>query len=310
MIQVEGLTKYYGPHVAIQDVSFRVEDGEIVGLLGPNGAGKTTVMRILAGFTAPTWGHAYLQDQEVLPEAWRVRRAVGYLPEHLALYPELRVTEYLRYCGQLEDLRGPRLQERLDYVLAECRLEERAGAVIQSLSRGFRQRVGLAQALLHDPPILILDEPTVGLDPLQVLEFRRLVDELSGSHTLLLSTHILSEAQQLCERVVIMNHGRVAAEGPPDRLTARVRRAETYLLRVVREGAQLSARLRELPDVLAVYDSGAGSLVVDVLLGVDRREEITAAVAQEGCGLVQFSPLELTLEEVFQALTQQGAEAS
>jgi ABC-2 type transport system ATP-binding protein len=309
MIEAAGLTKFYGKHPAIRDVSFTVAEGEVVAFLGPNGAGKSTTMRILTGFMPASAGQARIAGFDVAEQSLEARRHVGYVPEHIALYPEMRVTEYLTYCGRLEELDSKQLAERMEYVLAAASLQDRAHAIIATLSLGYRQRVGLAQALLHDPPVLILDEPTIGLDPLQIVDFRRLIKELSGKHTILLSTHILAEAQQLCERVLIMNHGRIIAEGPPGRLATQIRQAETYRVRVAQPSAQVADRLRQVKDVLTVTPS-EGAYLVDTRVGSDPRAEISRTVVQMGWSLLELSPLEFTLEDVFSSLTQRKESAA
>ncbi len=304
MIEAEGLTKYYGPHPAIIDVSFQVAEGEVVAFLGPNGAGKTTTMRILTGYIPATAGQARIAGFDVAEQSLEARRRVGYLPEHVALYGDMRVTEYLVYCGKLEGMGRQELDDRLEYVVDKCALEDRAGSIIASLSLGYRQRVGLAQALLPEPPVLILDEPTMGLDPIQIVEVRELIKELAGDHTILLSTHILPEAQQSCERVLIMNHGRIIAEGPPGMLTTQIREAESYLLRVAQPSKAVADCLRRIPQVTTVHPREQGVYVVDTQIGSDPRSELARTIVEQGWGLLEFSPLEMTLEDVFRALTQ------
>jgi ABC-2 type transport system ATP-binding protein len=310
MIEAAGLTKFYGKHPAIQDVSFNVAEGEVVAFLGPNGAGKSTTMRILTGYMPATAGQARIAGFEVSEQSLEARRHVGYMPEHIALYPEMRVTEYLMYCGKLEDLDSKRLFERLEYVLDACALQERADSIIATLSLGYRQRVGLAQALLHDPPVLILDEPTIGLDPTQIVEVRGLLKTLAGKHTILLSTHILPEAQQSCERVLIMNHGRIIAEGPPGKLTTQIRQAEAYRLLVARPSPQVADKLRQLPNVTNIQSAPDGAYLVDTRVGTDVRAELAKTVVDMGVGLLELSPLDLTLEDVFQALTKRKESAA
>ncbi|HEY3398545.1 MAG TPA: ABC transporter ATP-binding protein [Armatimonadota bacterium] len=309
MIEAEGLTKFYGPIPAIMDVSLEVAEGEVVAFLGPNGAGKSTTMRILTGYMPATAGHARIAGFDVADQSLEARRHVGYMPEHIALYPDMRVTEYLIYCGKLEGMGQAELAERLEFVLDKTSLQERANSIIARLSLGYRQRVGLAQALLHDPPVLILDEPTIGLDPIQIVEVRGLIKELAGRHTILLSTHILPEAQQSCERVLIMNHGRIIAQGPPGRLTTQIRQAESYQLRVAPAGPEVTEALRRVNNVLSVQSQEGGVYLVDTKLGTDPRADLARTVVERGWGLLELSPLELTLEDVFQALTQKESAA-
>jgi ABC-2 type transport system ATP-binding protein len=309
MIEAVGLTKFYGPHPAIMDVSFEVQEGEVVAFLGPNGAGKSTTMRILTGYMPATAGQARIAGLDVSEQSMEARRRVGYMPEHIALYPDMRVTEYLTYCGKLESMGSDQLKERMAYVLNKCSLEERADSMIGFLSLGYRQRVGLAQALLHDPPVLILDEPTIGLDPIQIVEVRGLIKELAGRHTVLLSTHILPEAQASCERVLIMNHGRIIAEGAPSRLTAQIRQAEAYRLVVKNPAEGILAQLKQVPNVVGVQPQGKGAYVIDTRLGTDPRSELAQTAVERGWGLLELSPLEMTLEDVFRALTSKESAA-
>ena len=312
MIRCEGLTKFYGNHQAISDVSFHVKEGEIVAFLGPNAAGKTTTMRILTSYLPPTSGTASVAGHDVLDDSLQSRRALGYLPETCSLYDDMRVIQYLRFCAGLRGMGRAETRERIEYVLDTCGLEERQRSIIGTLSRGFRQRVGLAQALLHNPPVLILDEPTVGLDPNQIIEVRELIKSLAGEHTIMLSTHILPEAQMTCERVIIINHGRVIAEDTPQALTAQLRSAETVALTVRDDDDSLPRMLRDIPQVLAVRpdQSRKGGYFVDMAVGSDVRAEIAEFVVNKGWGLLELRPVEMTLEDVFRQLTteEEGVE--
>jgi ABC-2 type transport system ATP-binding protein len=241
VIHVSGLTKYYGDYPALRDVSFDVPRGKVVGFLGPNGAGKTTTMRILAGYLTATSGRATVDGVDVFWRPVEVRRKIGYLPESCPLYPELRVEEYLTFRGGLKGLHGRACRRRLDYVLGRCWLRDVRRQLVGTLSRGYRQRVGLADALLHNPPVLILDEPTVGLDPSQIRETRRLIRELGREHTILLSTHILPEVEVTCEQAIIINRGRVAAAGRLDDLRAGGQSLEEMFVRLVERDEALTA---------------------------------------------------------------------
>jgi ABC-2 type transport system ATP-binding protein len=245
MISVRNLTKYYGDYAAVRNVSFDVAKGTVVGFLGPNGAGKSTTMRILAGFITATSGQATIDDLDVFWDPVEVRRRIGYMPESCPLYPEMRVKEYLYFRAGLKDLHGSDARKRVNYVIERCWLEEVPRQLIGTLSKGFRQRVGLADALLANPPVLILDEPTAGLDPSQILETRSLIRELGQEHTILLSTHILSEVEKLkCDQVIIINRGEVAAAGSMDELAKRSGRKsleDVFLQIVEREEAVAEA---------------------------------------------------------------------
>jgi ABC-2 type transport system ATP-binding protein len=304
MIEVGNLTKYYGPHAAVTDVSFKVAEGEIVGFLGPNGAGKTTTMRVLTGYLPPTYGTVTVAGHDVVDESVEVRRNIGYLPENIALYPEMRTRQYLAYCGALSSLRGAELRDAIDRVLVTCGLEDRADSILATLSRGYRQRVGLAQALLHDPKVLILDEPTIGLDPNQIREVRTLIKNLAGKHTVMLSTHILPEAQATCQRVIIINRGRIVAEDTPEALTAAIRSAETIQVRVRGGDDRLGKKLLDLPGVKATRPGDdPGTFVIECDVGSNLCPDIARSIVNSGLDLLELRPVELTLEEVFRQLT-------
>ncbi|MFO0844521.1 MAG: ATP-binding cassette domain-containing protein [Gemmataceae bacterium] len=235
MIHVSNLTKYYGDYVAIRDVSFDVEQGQVVGFLGPNGAGKSTTMRILAGYLAATSGRATIAGLDVFWDPVGVRRKIGYLPESCPLYPDMRVVEYLTYRGGIKGLHGRACRAAVERVVDRCWLKDVRRQLIGTLSKGYRQRVGLADALLHDPPVLILDEPTAGLDPSQIRETRGLIRDLGEQHTVLLSTHILSEVEMTCDRAIIINRGRVAAAGRLDEPRPQRQTLEEYFVHLVEQ---------------------------------------------------------------------------
>src|SRR5436190_5817672 len=240
MIKVEGLTKKYARTVAVDDISFEVEKGGIVGFLGPNGAGKTTTMRVLTCFLPPSAGRASVAGFDVLEQPLEVKKRIGYLPESPPLYPEMEVEEYLTFVGRLKGISGADVARRVTEVCERCAVADVRTKLIGKLSKGYRQRVGLAQAIIHNPEVLILDEPTSGLDPKQIIETRDLIRSLAGDHTIVLSTHILPEVSQTCQRVVIINKGRVVAVDTPDNLTARLSGAESVLVEVDgRDGAAL-----------------------------------------------------------------------
>lgn len=312
MIEVEGLTKYYGPHPAIMDLSFQVNAGDVVAFLGPNGAGKTTAMRILAGFMPASAGTAKVAGFDVHTQSIEARRHIGYLPENAALYRDMRVRQYLRYCGRLHGMSGAQIKERLAVVMDRCGLDERADQIIGTLSRGYRQRVGIAQALLHDPEVLILDEPTIGLDPNQIREVRELIKSLSGDHTVMLSTHILPEAQMVSQRVIIVNQGRVVAEDTPAALTAQIRNREMFMLRVHKDDPAVATSLRKQPGVAQVraVPGDKGAYQVETAVGADNRPAVAQFVVEQGWGLLELRPLEMTLEEVFHELTTVEEEVS
>ena len=242
MIEVQHLTKRYGPVTAVDDISFRVERGEILGFLGPNGAGKTTTMRILTGYMPATEGKAIVAGFDVFDQPIEAKRRTGYLPETPPLYPDMSVLEYLQFVAKIKGVPGNERRERIQTVMKRTRIDDMANRLCAKLSKGYKQRVGLAQALIHNPDVLILDEPTAGLDPKQIIETRQLIKELAGDHTIILSTHILPEVSQTCQRVVIINKGRVVAVDTPDNLTARLRGSETLYLQVDSMGADAADR--------------------------------------------------------------------
>jgi len=303
MIEVKGLTKYYGDVIAIQDVTFRVEKGEILGFLGPNAAGKTTTMRILTGFIPPTSGSAKVAGYDVLEDSLEVRRRIGYLPENLALYPEMTVRSYLGFVASIRHVEH--LQRRVEEVMELCHIDDVADVLIGKLSRGYKQRVGLAQALIHDPEVLILDEPTLGLDPRQIIEVRELIKSLGGKRTIILSTHILPEVSQTCGRVVIINEGRIVAEDTPERLTARLRGAERIYLQVAQASPQVEEALRRIRGITSVEARGDGGYEVECALGSDPRPEIARLVVEKGWDLLEMRPVGMSLEEIFLELTRE-----
>ena len=306
MIQVEGLTKYYGDHPAIVDLTFHAEAGEILGFLGPNGAGKTTTMRILTGYMPPSSGTATVAGFDVVDQSLEVRRRVGYVPETVPLYPEMSVVEYLEFMGSLR--RVADLDARIEAVLAEVHLEERAASYIGNLSKGLRQRVGLAQALLHEPDVLILDEPTIGLDPAQIIEVRKLIQEIGRSRTILLSTHILSEAQQVCDRVLIINRGSIVVEDSPGNLQAQLAGAERLVVIAAAETSELVKLLKNVPGIADITEGmQEGEVQVSCAPGTDARPLIARRVIEAGLDLLELRTVGVSLEDIFLQLTREEA---
>jgi len=304
MIQVEHLTKQYGPKTAIAGVSFSVEKGEVLAFLGPNGAGKTTTMRILTASLPATSGSARVAGYDCFDRPRDVKRAIGYLPEAPPLYTEMTVTEYLTFVGRIKGLTPERLPDALDRTLAQLSLGDVRDRLIANLSRGFKQRVGLAQALIHDPPVLILDEPTVGLDPKQIIEIRQLLKTLAGPHTIILSTHILPEATAVAQRVVIIHEGRIVAEDSQDQLSARLRRSEKVSLTLKHPPPDARERLQTLPGVLSVHHEGPALFLVEAELGRDLRDDLARFAVRNDWGLLELKVVTMTLEDVFLHLTQ------
>lgn len=305
MIEVQGVTKRYGDHTAIERVTFSVAKGEVLAFLGPNGAGKTSTMRILACYMPATEGTARVAGFDCFEQPLEVKRRIGYLPENPPLYQELTVTEYLTFVGRIKGMNAGELRSGLDRVLERLALGSVRRRLIANLSRGYQQRVGLAQALLNDPPVLILDEPTLGLDPKQIIEIRELIKSLAGSHTVILSTHILPEATAVCQRVVIIHAGRIVAEDTPEQLSSRLRRSEKISVVVKTPPTDLADRFRALPGVLNVFASTeTGGFLLECDLGRDLREELARFVVGNGWGLLELRTVSMTLEDVFLLLTQ------
>ncbi len=302
MIEVEKLTKYYGDFMAIEDVSFDVKKGEILGFLGPNAAGKTTTMRILTGFMPPTSGTARVAGYDILDQSLEVRRRVGYMPETVPLYADMTVGAYLDFSGTLRGMDPKRKEKRIDEVMDICQIGEYEDTLIGKLSKGFRQRVGIAQAILHEPEVLILDEPTIGIDPIQVVETRRLIRSLGGEHTVIISTHILPEVSMVCERVIIINEGRLVAVDRPENLSSRLTGSERVQMEVKGPAGEVASAIRQIRGVRDVtWESypDRTRFTVDCQPGRDLRQELAAAVVQKGWGLLELQSSRLSLEDIF-----------
>ncbi len=306
MIRVENLTRYYGNFPAIEDVTFDVEKGEILGFLGPNGAGKSTTMRILTCYLPATSGRATVAGFDVFEQSMEVRKRIGYLPEHPPLYPDLTVETYLDFVAKIKGVPAKERQRAIDEVISDVGLEEVRKRTIRKLSKGFKQRVGLAQALVHNPEVLILDEPTVGLDPKQIIEVRELIKNLAGKHTVVLSTHILPEVSMTCDRVLIIDKGRVVAEDTPQNLAAKVKSAERIVMEVEGPQDQIKEKLAAINGVKHVSverANGTSRYVIDTDLKQDIRKELASTVVTNGWGLLEMRPMDVSLEEVFLRLT-------
>jgi ABC-2 type transport system ATP-binding protein len=317
MINVKQLTKRYARTTAVDNISFEVAKGQIVGFLGPNGAGKTTTMRMLTCFLPPSSGTATVAGFDVLEQSLEVKRRIGYLPETPPIYPEMSSNEYLRFVGKLKGLSGAELDKRIDYVCGRCAIADVKAKLLGKLSKGYRQRVGLAQAIVHNPDVLILDEPTAGLDPKQINETRDLIKDLAGEHTIILSTHILPEVEQTCEQVIIINQGKLAATDSVRNLQARARGAESVLVEVAGRNRALDSsvvqqKLEQVAGVTRVLrkqqvDSRA-VFEVESKKGSFVRADVARAVVESGWDLNELRPAAMSLEEVFLQLT--GSEAA
>ena len=314
MIEVRDLVKDFGTTRAVAGVSFSVGQGEIMGLLGPNGSGKTTIMRVLTGFFAPTEGQVTVDGLDVEEHALEVRARIGYLPENVVLYPDLSVRRFLTFCAEVKGVPARERISRLDEVILSCGLVEVAGKLIGKLSKGYRQRVGIAQALVHRPRVLVLDEPTVGLDPRQIIEIRTLIKSLAGSTTILLSTHILPEASMTCQRVMIIDYGRIIAEDTAEGLTRRLRGSEETRVRVAGPRQAVLRALEAVPGVEEVREEPPADGVVTVIARSDRgdaaRRAISEIVVHSGWGLLEVRPLPMSLEDLFVRLVREDREAA
>ncbi len=308
MIEVRGLTKKYGERVAVRDLSFTVEKGRIWGLLGPNAAGKTTTMRVLTGYLPATDGKAVVAGHDVFDEPDAVKKAIGYLPEIVPLYPDMTVSDYLRFVAEIKKVPAARRKERLERALEATNLKDVRGRLIKNISRGYKQRVGIAQAMIHDPQVLILDEPTIGLDPAQIIEIRELIRSLRGEHTIMLSTHILAEVTQTCDGVVIINEGRLMASGSLEELTASVNRSEGVALRLRHNGRPAADLFRGLPGVQSSEAVG-DEIRVEWARGNDPRDAIARAVVEKSLGLLEMRPLGMNIEDLYLKIVSGGMES-
>ena len=312
MIEVQHLSKKYGPFTAVDDVSFRAESGEILGFLGPNGAGKTTTMRIITGYMPATEGKATVAGFDVFEQPLEAKRRTGYLPETPPLYPDMTVREYLRFVAKIKGVRG-NVNDRVDAVMKKTWVADMGGRHCGKLSKGYKQRVGLAQALIHEPEVLVLDEPTAGLDPKQIIETRQLIRELAGTHTIVLSTHILPEVAQTCQKVVIINKGKVVAIDSPDALTERLRGAVTMFVQAQGPADDVLRALQGITGIVRVNISDRSGDVanfdIDTEKGADVRRDVADAIVRGGWGLLELRPTRMSLEDIFLSLTTEEPDA-
>jgi len=308
LIEVDHLTKSYGKNLAVNDISFTVGKGEILGFLGPNGAGKTTTMRILTGYLPATSGSARIAGFDVFEQSMEVRRRIGYLPEIPPLYTDMSVNGYLEFVGRIKGVQSADLSKQVERSLELANLTQKKDELIKRLSRGFKQRVGIAQAIVHNPDVVILDEPTVGLDPKQIIEVRKLIKGLAGEHTIILSTHILPEASQTCDRVVIINKGRIAAVDTPENLTTQLKGAERVQIEVKGEEEPLREAIEQVEgvtklDVSTLDSSQHLKAIVESEPGIDLRGKLATAVIAKGLELFELRAVSLSLEDIFLQLT-------
>ncbi len=316
MIEVQNLTKRYGPTIAVSDVTFEVQKGEVLGFLGPNGAGKTTTMRVITGYLPPSEGRVRVAGYDVVEEPLEAKRRTGYLPESPPVYPDMTVVEYLGFVARIKGIPRSERRKRIDEVSEKCAIADVQHRQIGKLSKGYRQRVGLAQALIHNPEVLILDEPTAGLDPKQIIETRELIRSLAGQHTVVLSTHILPEVSKTCQRVVVINQGSVVAVGAPDELTHRLQGYETVLITAEGPAAEIMDKLQRVTGVTMVEPREAAdarvTFEVQAEKGQDVRAELARAVVESQWKLLELKTSGLSLEDIFLKLTTQdlGAETA
>jgi ABC-2 type transport system ATP-binding protein len=305
MIEVQDLVKRYGDLVAVKNLSFKVDSGRIWGLLGPNAAGKTTTMRILTGYLPATEGRANVAGFDVFNQTDSVKKATGYLPENVPLYHDMTVAGYLGFVAEIKQVPAAKRKDAVGRALRSSGLEGVKGRLIKNISRGYKQRVGIAQAMIHDPQVLVLDEPTIGLDPAQIIEIRELIRSLRGEHTILLSTHILAEVTQVCDGVVIINEGRLMASGSLEDLTASFRQKDGVALKVRRGGAEAAGLFRALPGVEKVTADGH-DLRVEWGPGRDLRDEVARLALDKGLGLQEMKPVAMSIEDLYMKIVSGG----
>ena len=308
MIKIENLTKNYGSFKALDDISFEVKKGEILGLLGPNGAGKTTTLRILTGFFNPTLGKVTFDGLDIIEDSLQIKQKIGYLPENNPLYEELKVKEYLKYVAEIHNVSKGHLQEAVSKAIQICGLEEKQNQEISKLSKGFRQRVGLAQALIHNPDVLILDEPTEGLDPNQRIDIRTLIKKIGAEKTVILSSHVLSEVEATCDRVLIINQGKIVASGTPEELKAQAKSQTTIRLKAEAPQDQLISALSRLAGVREIIDLKKENNQINLEIAtdptLDLRKDIIHLILNNGWELLEISSQEKSLEDIFVAVTK------
>ncbi len=312
MIEVEGLTKYYGYLPAISDLFFTIGQGEVVGFLGPNGAGKTTTLKILTCYLPPTSGQARINGFDVYQDSLKVREQVGYLPESVPLYTEMTVERFLSFAAKAKGVESSRIKVSVNKALNDCGLENVRGRIIGHLSKGFKQRVGLAQALLNNPPVLILDEPTIGLDPTQVVEIRQMIRSLGQERTIILSTHVLPEVSQVCQKVIIINRGRIVAIDTVANLKSQIQTSRRVHLTIQGPEEEVFKALTARPGILKAerHDDGQGRFVVEMDKDQDIRADLARSIIEQGWGLLEMRSQELSLEEVFvQLVTEETGES-
>lgn len=310
MIEVDSLTKFYGPRPAIKNLSFQIQAGEVVGFLGPNGAGKTTTMNILSCIMPASSGKVRICGFDIFEQSMEIRKIIGYLPETPPLYPDMVVSDYLRFAAGIRRLPSRKISSAIDHVVEKCALKEARHRIVGKLSKGFQQRVGIAQALIHNPDIIILDEPTVGLDPIQIIEIRKLIKELASSHTVILSSHILPEITEICKKVIIISEGEIAAVDSLEGLNAKLRRGDQLQLTVRNAHENIPEKLKSLPQVLSVQAEDHFRFFIECELNSQLQDQIARIALNESWGIVELKPVPMTLEDIFLKLTLEEKETA
>ena len=303
MIDVKNLTRYYGTRRAINNLSFQIEKGEVVGFLGPNGAGKSTTMNIISCILSASSGSVKINGFDTFEQSLEIRKVIGYLPETPPLYPDMVVTDYLNFSAGIRGVDAKQATAAVQRVLEKCSLKDVGHRIIGRLSKGYQQRVGLAQAMVHDPEILILDEPTIGLDPIQIIEIRKLIQELAAEHTIILSSHILPEITQICKRVIIINEGEIAAVDSLGGLTASLRKSERLSLTVRKSEGNVLEELKELDQVISITKGEDNQYFIECKLSSNLQDEIAKLALANHWGIVELKPMSMTLEDIFLKLT-------
>jgi len=303
MIEVENLTRYYGTRRAINNISFQIEKGEVVGFLGPNGAGKSTTMNIISCILPASSGSAKIKGFDIFEKSLEIRKIIGYLPETPPIYPDMIVRDYLKFTAGLRSVDAKKISSSVNRVIEKCSLKEVNHRIIGRLSKGYQQRVGLAQAMIHNPEILILDEPTIGLDPIQIIEIRKLIQELATEHTIILSSHILPEITQICKRVIIINEGEIAAVDSLDGLTASLRKSERLSLTIRNTEESVLEKLNGLDQVISAVKGEEDQFLIECTLRSNLQDEIARLALENNWGIVELKPVSMTLEDIFLKLT-------
>ncbi|MFL2947787.1 MAG: ATP-binding cassette domain-containing protein [Nitrospinales bacterium] len=308
MIEVKNLTRYYGNRRAINNISFQIEKGEVVGFLGPNGAGKSTTMNIISCILAASSGSAKINGFDTFEKSLEIRKIIGYLPETPPLYSDMIVSDYLNFAAGVRGVDTKKISSSVDRVIEKCSLKDVGHRIIGRLSKGYQQRVGLAQAMVHNPEILILDEPTIGLDPIQIIEIRKLIQELTVEHTIILSSHILPEINQICKRVIIINDGEIAAVDSLGGLAASLRKSDRLSLTVRSSEENVIEKVNDLDQVISVTNSGGNQYLIECALRSNLQDKIAKLALENNWGIVELKPVSMTLEDIFLKLTLEEKE--